>query len=813
MKNVKNIENIIIRGIHKTSNNLSKDINNNNSYLISYLDSIKEIINNTSYTQIQKQKIIEESWVDITKEKLEDPKYLLDRYSNKLYSIIKNEAFLTLMTLYENNIIKKKFPLFSEDLHKLEYLILTYSIIITNYSKLKLAALSILIGENILYLIYKNKLKAKKDFITYVDWKKELNINSNDNITIKLGYFFVNILTKFPHEIIYIKYVKEHNTEYYKVKINEEYLSIIKENIIISPTSLPMVCKPIEWSCKSFGGFLENKNRGENIITGSTKYDQKMENKKNLYNAINYLNSIKFSINSLLLNYLKTEEGKYFLDKIKAEDNLQRIITLKVSETFSNSFFYLNVHADWRGRIYTHSFFINYQGDDLSSSLLNFWDGELLTETGKYYLYIYGANNHNENNISKSSFSDRINWVKNNYNKIISLDKELILSADNPFIFLSFCLNVKELHKNPNTIIKIPVFLDATCNGIQHLAAIMQDIELGTKVNLIPYESEDKPRDIYFELIDPINKAINKFGKENDEYNTLSLVKLNRKIIKQSIMTKVYNVSVYGISQQIQNKLEKIKDENSTVTTNITKDLKNNLKKINETFFICPGKNNVNVYLTYQDIYQIASILNDQIFVVFPSLNKIYDYFIKITELIIELGIPLTWITPAGIKITQKYLKSNKKLIPIKFLGKTKTLVLRQWTNILNKQKQKNSIIPNIIHSLDASHLINLINNATKDKFYPIITIHDCFGSHPNKMALLEYIVKKEFILLYTNEKFLSKFHKRLIQSIKDNNFSIIKKDKKNYVICNNDYLIIPKIPKIGKLDLEKIIQSKYMIN
>jgi len=76
-------------------------------------------------------------------------------------------------------------------------------------------------------------------------------------------------------------------------------------------------------------------------------------------------------------------------------------------------------------------------------------------------------------------------------------------------------------------------------------------------------------------------------------------------------------------------------------------------------FFIAPGiypKDKIN--LTYQDIFQIANILNEQIFVLFPSLNKIYDYLLNITELIIELGIPLTWITPAGIKITQHYLRS-----------------------------------------------------------------------------------------------------------------------------------------------------------
>src|ERR1700719_2516231 len=134
----------------------------------------------------------------------------------------------------------------------------------------------------------------------------------------------------------------------------------------------------------------------------------------------------------------------------------------------------------------------------------------------------------------------------------------------------------------------------------------------------------------------------------------------------------------------------------------------------------------------------------------------------------------------------------------------------------MDSRKQTQSIIPNIIHSLDANHLINLINNGIKDKFSPIITIHDCFGTHPNKMEILEFKVKKEFILLYTKDKFLSTFHKRLIQSIKDNQFKIIEIEDNKFVESkdkNNSLLKIPSIPKLGKLDLEKIIKSKYLIS
>ncbi len=61
------------------------------------------------------------------------------------------------------------------------------------------------------------------------------------------------------------------------------------------------------------------------------------------------------------------------------------------------------------------------------------------------------------------------------------------------------------------------------------------------------------------------------------------------------------------------------------------------------------------------------------------------------------------------------------------------------WNDVVLIQ----AIIPNFIHSLDASHLINLINNAIKDNFTPIISVHDCFGTLPNKMGELEHRVKK----------------------------------------------------------------------
>ena len=70
-------------------------------------------------------------------------------------------------------------------------------------------------------------------------------------------------------------------------------------------------------------------------------------------------------------------------------------MTLKLAELYSNVPFYLTVNSDWIVRLYTQSFFITYQGSDLSLAQLNFSDGQKLNKEGLYYLYIYVANNHN----------------------------------------------------------------------------------------------------------------------------------------------------------------------------------------------------------------------------------------------------------------------------------------------------------------------------------------------------------------------------------------------------------------------------------
>nr|QWO71391.1 RNA polymerase [Arthromyces claviformis] len=875
--NITNIENI--KNIEKLENNENIENTSEISRVSSgshkktkievYLDSIKGLIlevesnleNETRKRELQEQ--LENIVINREVENLQDEKYLITRHQNKLYSII-GEAGRTLDIMHAGKYLDKKFPELSsggtwDDLNRQEFLIITFSLCISLYSRLSYNALAIKIGEEILYSIYKhkylnqsqeasnsknNKVQSNK-FYKFYNYKEDLKIDKV--FLLKLGDFFMSLLQRYPHDL----FNRKINIDSYfsqipfLLEINPEYLEDIKNNILINPSTLPMICKPIEWTQENFGGYLSNETRNVDIIT-SRELSHNVENKELIYKTVNYFNSIKFAINKNLLDYILSNEGAYILDSIKAEDELQRELTLHVAKLYKNIYFYLNTHTDWRGRVYTQSFFLSYQAGDLSSALLNFWEGEPISEKGKFYLYIYGANSHNENGISKASYADRIKWVKNNYKKIINLDKELILSADLPFIFTAFCLNMKEIHINPKAIIKTPIFLDATCSGIQHLAALMKDLELGANTNLLPSNKEDKPEDIYSVLLDHINKKINEYGNKYPEYGILKLIKLTRKEIKTSVMTKVYNVTIYGMAQQLKTILAKVegvmeKDKNKEgsklALTKIKEPYKINelfeeefhkkpIKKIKDklsesikgnkskTKFICKSHDGKPVELEGKDIYKIATIINDEIFVRFPALNNIYNYFTKITDITSKLGVPLTWITPTGLKITQEYLKKKQTVITVSIFGRSKRLVLRENEDKLNKLKQKQAIIPNMVHSLDASHLMNLIKSAAEINFYPIITIHDCFGTLPNKMSELDFIVRKEFIIIYSNGEFIKNFHNRFIQSITDNQYQLDNKNNPKYIIIGpNDHIPIPSVPLLGNLDIENIKNSKYMIS
>lgn len=790
------------------------------SAIFSYLDRIDEIVNNSN-SLYEAQEEIEVSWISLMKERLEDPNI---SSWQALPTLIK-KSYNTLEKSEIKGILKKRFRLFSSEVssNKKEIIILTISVLISNYYRMTLTNIRFKLGNDIAFYLFKQSLSNKEVNINkkFIEWKKERRLDNNDKLC-ALGDYFILLFITEPTRFFEVEWPDEDfiDTACTEIlKVSSEYIETIKDTLFVHPTSLPMISQPLVWDENKYGGFIENQYNHESLITGSSYHGHKLENKESLYKAVNYLNKTEFSVNIELLDYI-LNEGQFLLDNKNEQEVFQNNITIKVAKIYSKFKFYLNLNCDWRARLYTNSFFLSYQAGDLSKSLIQFAEGEKLTDSGLKYLYICCANAYSSG-LSKKSFTYRISWVKRNLPKIISLDKDFIIKAYKKIQFTAFCMALRNYHNDNNYEVKLPVFLDATCSGMQHLAAMLQDINMGTHVNLISKTENDDVGDLYQTVVDPINKAINKLGEENSLFKGLREVMLNRQILKPSIMTQVYAVTTFGIFRQIKSQFRKEKVLDPIEKT------KDGKSKYNNWYYV-PTKSGKEILLSHIDIYKMAEVISNQIFEIYPPLKQIYNYFINSTKLMLKLKIPIVWFTPAGLEISQFYNKSITKKVQLCSFGKTRTRVYREWKDILDKTKQSQAIIPNIIHSFDASHLINVINSGYSKNICPIISVHDCFGTHPNKMEKLANIIRSEFVLLYIQENFLEKYNARVINSIMDNNYEIIDKDgNKNvayyetkedkdgnkYISQRRKLYEIPKPPKMGSLDLKEIYNAINLVS
>jgi len=767
----------------------------------SYLDKIHDILKR-GITEHEKQKLIETEWIEVAKNSISMSEEIYKKQTPALL-----ESFDYLKGLFKRKGRKPLSP-YEAELCQFENVIIAFSILISSYkNKNTQTNTTMKIADSILKRMwYKNK--AQNGDISFEEFLAKKNITTKIKLNIgeTFGELFWSSIS--PHQI-FVSFLDPEINQYV-IQANKVYEDEILKNVVIKPHSLPMVCTPLQWSEDSFGGFLENKNTHTDIVTGSQYHNHTITRNSKLYDSINYVNSQRFEVNKELLDYI-LNEGRYLLDEVEEKDRdnfLKTIISLNVASTYRDVPIYLNTNIDWRSRIYTNSFYLSYQGSDVSLALINLNKGQVLTHSGLMNLYICGANSHNENNISKESFQKRIDWVLNNIEKIKRMDPSFICKAENPFMFSAFALTIKKLSLNPNAEVKTPVFLDATCSGIQHFAAMLLDNDLGVDVNLT---QTAEVKDLYTKLVKPINDEIKKFGMENLEFEKFKNIKLSRKELKRIIMTKTYNVTLYGIADHIKNMGEKIeiKKEHPSIK---------NKEIITYTYMLPGRKKDELVELTSSEVFKLAQIINKNIFNSYPTLNKIYIYLTSLASILLRFSIPITWATPSGLIITQHYLQSTTKKVSMTILGKNKTIVLREWVeNSMDNKKQVNAVIPNIIHSFDASHLLEVIAAISLKNIY-ILPIHDCYGTHPNDMDSLAVEVRKQFIKIYSQTNFLETLREKVIVELKTHSMEVIEEDGEIYVTQHVnrqkiDKILIPKAPQMGTLSLNEIMKSKYMIS
>lgn len=260
--------------------------------------------------------------------------------------------------------------------------------------------------------------KAVNNICTFKDLKALIK-NMSEIDLVHLGDTLFSLIQN-KSELFELNLIKSKHSAEVLVKFNSIYYnSFIISSVTIS--QLPMIVQPR--AVGSDGLYFPYINPETNVLNLSEnkiikgKYDQryKTEGSDIFYSSINYLNSIKFKINIPMLMFVLEEWNKNnsmlfkgynkykeisnddsrTIKKDKEKHNALHHLYLNIINIailFRAHVFYLPVFADFRGRLYTLSNYLSYQGNDLARSLLLFDSNEELNEKGYECLNVYFSN-------------------------------------------------------------------------------------------------------------------------------------------------------------------------------------------------------------------------------------------------------------------------------------------------------------------------------------------------------------------------------------------------------------------------------------
>ena len=448
------------------------------------------------------------------------------------------------------------------------------------------------------------------------------------------------------------------------------------------------------------------------------------------------------------------------------------LIKLQVAKEMRNEErIYFPHNIDFRGRAYTMHVHLNHLGSDICRGALLFADARPLGDKGLDWLCVQAANLYG-GGVDKLPMDERRDWIKDRFDIIraaardpLGPDGNFWLDAEDPWQCLAVCMEIDRAleSEDPATYMcRLPVHQDGSCNGLQHYAALGRDEAGGEQVNLMPRE---RPGDVYTGIANVLKKIVAEDMLKVDDPETAKLAAhlaphIDRKLVKQTVMTSVYGVTHIGARQQIQNRLKErgaVDDEN----------------------------------LRYQIASYAASRTLDALSNLFVNARHVMAWLAECAKVVVSRGRAVEWTTPMGLPVVQPYRAKGKKVI--RTLVQSFVLQFENDENKVQKNKQRSAFPPNFIHSIDSAHMMKTAV-ACHEAGLTFAGVHDSFWTHAGDVPEMSRHIRNKFIELHS-EPLLEQLYEEL---------------KEKYPELAHE---IPPPPPPGDMDLEQVRDSVYFFS
>jgi len=171
------------------------------------------------------------------------------------------------------------------------------------------------------------------------------------------------------------------------------------------------------------------------------------------------------------------------------------------------------------------------------------------------------------------------------------------------------------------------------------------------------------------------------------------------------------------------------------------------------------------------------------------------EWLKAVARLFNQAALPMWWTSPIGLPVFQSYQSHKRGRVETYIGGRLVRLSLRVEEPTLDGRAMVNAISPNFVHSLDASHLMAVVNRCHDDGLTSLSLIHDSFGSHAADAQHLAGILRDTFIEQYRGDV-LARFRDEIAQQLPPELAAEI-----------------PPLPPMGTLDIESISGSQYLFH
>jgi DNA-directed RNA polymerase len=258
-------------------------------------------------------------------------------------------------------------------------------------------------------------------------------------------------------------------------------------------------------------------------------------------------------------------------------------------------------------------------------------------------------------------------------------------------------------------------------------------------------------------------------------------------------MVESYNASPLSAVNYLKLECDTTNEEEHWSSVNENKE--NSDIKIIPMKYILKNSDNKDKYLIEQDFIKIVKSIKDILLIDYPKLTTLRNYLKEIAKLCNLLELTIPWTLPSGLLVDQSYLQSEQvKISPFTYNRKTFTIrVISE--NKLDKRKQIRALMPNLIHSLDATSL-TLLYLRYKTINPNIFTVHDCFAVPAPYVESLIDLLQKVYLDLYSDKAYLIQFDDSIRKNIVESLGKVFNKDNTK-ILVNDKWIDFPNVDDI----------------